>query len=109
MLKFLHSLLFGDTFNTRVKVVFINHEDNMIIAEAEIEQIHLPEILKPPLPVFIYDKEWTLVRAAPEHANQYTLDKKLTVWLKDPKAIKISSDNKHPAEVDISFGIKPPA
>ena len=107
MLNFLESLLLGDIFNTRIKVLFINYADNPVIEEAELEQQYLPESIQPPLLIFVNNMEWLLVRASPEHAAQYSFDKKLTVWLSNPRVIPFSKQNSHPAEKNILFDSKP--
>jgi len=51
--------------------------------------------------------EWLLVRASSEHAAEYSFDKKLTVWLSNPRVIPFSKQNSSPAEKDILYGSKP--
>jgi hypothetical protein len=107
MLKFLESLIIGDAFSTRIKVTFINDADNSVVKEDEMEQQYLPESIKPPLWFFIDNMEWVLVRANPEHADQYSFDKKLVIWLKNPRTLPSSKMNNNPAEMNISFGSNP--
>lgn len=98
MLKFLDKTLWGDTFNTRIRVKFLDYVTEDLIDEIEIEQFNLPVSFNDQLSVFIDDSEWLIVRAFPIHADQYSFDKKLTLWIKDPVQAMLRKLIEHPAE-----------
>jgi hypothetical protein len=107
MLKFLENMIIGDSFNTRIRVTFIDHLDETIIDEAEFEQYDLPEDFKSVDTISIGNHEWYIIRVEPSHANQYSLTKKITIRLNssDLKFRKVLND---PAAGPIQFGNKHP-
>lgn len=108
MLKFLDSLFWGDTFNTRIKIKFLDYANDSLIEEVELPQEYLPESFEQQTSIFIENKEWLIVKAFPVHANQYSLDKKLTLWIKDPIESMLRKVIDHPAETKIHFGVSSP-
>ncbi len=98
MLKFLDKALWGDTFNTRIKVKFLDYATENLIDETEIEQFNLPVSFDNQLSVFIDNREWVIVKAFPIHADQYSFDKQLTLWIKDPVEAMLKRLIEHPAE-----------
>lgn len=104
MFKFLETLAMGDAFNTRIKITFINHLDNLIIHEAEYEQYQLPEDFQTVDTLILNNKGWKIIFAEPAHANQYTLDKKITLRLNPLDLLKFKKMIDHPAEGTIHFG-----
>lgn len=109
MLKGIWTTMFGETIKTAIKVNFLDYINNTIIEEAEIPQEYIPEDFnKEQLSVFIGDKEWLVVKAQPSHALQYSFDKKLKIWLKDPVEAMLKKESEHPAETRITFGTHTP-
>ncbi len=81
----------------------------MIIDKVEFEQEYLPESFEGQMSVFIDGEEWLIVNADPVDANQYTLEKKLTLRIKNATAGKLSKIIEHPADGNIRFGSSGPA
>jgi hypothetical protein len=109
MFRAFWTTIFGETIKTAIRVKFIDYLNDSIIEEAEIEQLYLPEDFnKEDLSVFFDNKEWLIVKAEPHHALQYSLDKKLKLWLKDPIEAMMKKNTEHPAESKITFGNSTP-
>jgi hypothetical protein len=109
MLKSLETLFIGDAFNTRIRVVFINHLDDAIIDEAEFEQYNLPEDFQNVNTISIGGHDYHIVRAEPSHARQYSLTKKLTIRLNSVNFLKFRKTLNDPASGPIQFGKNHPA
>lgn len=105
MFRKIFTTLFGETIKTAITVTFVDYLNDSMIEEAEIPQEYLPEDFgKEQFSVFFYDKEWLIVKAEPGHAHQYSLDKKLTIWIKDPVEAMLKKETEHPAGNRITFG-----
>ena len=104
MLKFLESIFLGDAYNTRIRVLLINHPDDEIIDEMEMEQIHLPEDFKNINTIIVEGHEYKIVRAEPTHALQYTLSKKLTLRLNSVDVLNFRKNLNDPSADQIKFG-----
>lgn len=104
MFRTLFSTFFGDTIKTGIRVTYIHYVTGAIIEEQETEQEQLPEKFNDSVThVSIYQKIWQIVKAEPDNAYQYSFDKKLTVWLKDPVEAMLKKEIQHPAENRIFF------
>ncbi len=109
MFRTVWTTLFGETIKTAIKVSFIDYLNDSIIEVADIPQECLPgDFSKEQLSVFFYDKEWVIVKAEPSHAHQYSLDKKIKIWIKDPIEAMLKKEIEHPAEGRITFGTSTP-
>jgi hypothetical protein len=101
--------IFGETIKTAIQVEFIHYIDGHLIEEDKIPQEHLPEdFSSDQYAVTINNKDWMVVKAVPHHADQYSLDKKLKLWLKDPVDAMLKKDSPDPSNRAITFGIKKP-
>ncbi|MEJ0104347.1 MAG: hypothetical protein WDO19_18070 [Bacteroidota bacterium] len=87
--------MFGDSYNTRITVTFINHDNGDILDVLEFGREYLPESFERPTSLFINTEEWLIINA---HANEYSFDKKLALWTKNPKALNFGRSISHPSE-----------
>ena len=100
--------MFGDSYNTRITVTFIDSDKGTVLDTAEFAQEYLPESFERPMSLFINSEEWFIISAHPTHANEYSFDKKLTLWIKNPKALNFTRSISHPSAKNIEFGPRAP-
>lgn len=107
MLSLLKELFFGTTIKTQIRVTIINHMDDSIVYDWEVEQYNLPEDFSKLETLTLFGQEWVIVSAEPAHANQYSFSKKLTLRINSKDFLHSRKNIDHPAAGSIiQFGKK---